>query len=96
MARTLARTDEWPSSQARLHDSGEQSAPQSDSLPVVRDSNGELNHTRLIGYLDVARDGNSSARERIDREQCLMVAVIDVHQLVELTFGHVRFGTREP
>jgi hypothetical protein len=75
---------------------GEQGAAQSDSLPVVRDSSGELNHTRLTGYLDVARDRDSSARERIGREQCLMVAVIDVHQVVELTLGHAGFGTREP
>jgi hypothetical protein len=75
---------------------GEEGAAQPDSLPVVRDSSGELDHTRLTGYLDVARDGDASARERIDREQCLMVAVIDVHQVVELTLGHAGFGTREP
>jgi len=79
-----------------LHNSGEESAPQPESLPVVRDSDGELNHTWLTDYLDVPRDGDPSAREWIDCEQCLMVAVIDVHQVVELTLGHTGFGTREP
>jgi hypothetical protein len=46
--------------------------------------------------LDVARDSDSSARERIDREQRLMAAVIDVHQVVKLALGHAGFGTREP
>jgi hypothetical protein len=75
---------------------GEQGAAQSDSLPVVRDSSGELNHAGLTGYSDVARDGDAPARERIDREQCLMVVVIDVHQVVELTLGHTGSRTREP
>ena len=32
--------------------------------------------------------GDSPARERIDREQCLTGVVIDVHQGVELTLAH--------
>ena len=75
---------------------GEQGAAQSDSLPVVRDGSGELDHTRLTGYLGVARDGDSSARDRIDREQCLTVVVIDVHQAVKRTLRHMRFGSAEP
>jgi hypothetical protein len=79
-----------------LHESGEQHAAQSDSLPVVRDGSGELNHTGLTRELDVAHDGDSPARERIDREQCLTGVVIDVHQAVELTLGHAGFGSAEP
>lgn len=77
-------------------DPGEQGAAESDSLPIVRDSDGKLNHTWLARYLDVARDSDYSARERIDREQPLMVVVIDVHQVVELALGHAGLGTREP
>jgi hypothetical protein len=46
--------------------------------------------------LDIARDGDSSARDRIDREQCLTVVVIDVHQAVERTLRHIGFGSAEP
>jgi hypothetical protein len=46
---------------AALHDSGESSASESDSLSVARDSSGELNHTRLTLYFGVARDGDSPA-----------------------------------
>jgi acyl-CoA reductase-like NAD-dependent aldehyde dehydrogenase len=69
-----------------LHQSGEQGAAQSDSLPVVRTSSAELNHTRLTGYLDVADDADALGRERIYREQRFM-GVIDVHQVVELALG---------
>jgi hypothetical protein len=79
-----------------LHESGEQRAAQSDSLPVVRDSSAELNHTRLTGYLDVAHNANALGRERIYREQRFMGVVIDVHQVVELALGHSGFGTGEP
>jgi hypothetical protein len=79
-----------------LHESGEQGAAQSDSLPVVRDTSGELNHTRLTGYLDVAHDADALGRQRIDREQCFMSVVIDVHQVVELALGYAGLGTGEP
>ncbi|HEV3391806.1 MAG TPA: hypothetical protein VG057_22465 [Solirubrobacteraceae bacterium] len=46
--------------------------------------------------MDVASDRDPPARERIDREQCLVVVVIDVHQVVELTLGHAVFGSGEP
>ena len=79
-----------------LHECGQQGAAQSDSLPVVRDSSGELNHAGLTGYLDVAHDADALGRERIYREQCFMGVVIDVHQVVELVLGHPGFGTGEP
>ena len=44
-----------------LHEFGEQSAAESDSLPVVRNSRGELNHTGLTRDLDVAHDSDSPA-----------------------------------
>jgi hypothetical protein len=79
-----------------LHESVEQGAAQSDSLPVVGDSSRELNHVSLAAYLDVTHDTDTLGRERINREQCLMGVVIDVHQVVELALGHSRLGTREP
>jgi hypothetical protein len=77
-------------------ETGEQGAAQSDSLPVVRDGSGELNHTGLSGESDVTHDGDSPARERINREQCLTRVVIDVHQAVELTLGHAELGSAKP
>jgi hypothetical protein len=79
-----------------LHESGQQGAAQSDSLPVVRDSSGELNHTRLTGYLDIAHDADALGGERIYREQCFVCVVIDVQQVVELALGYPGFGTGEP
>lgn len=78
-----------------LHEPGEQGAPQSDSLPAVRDTAGELNHTSLSGYLDVAYDADALGCERIYREQRFMGMVIDVHQVVEVALGHSE-GTGEP
>ena len=77
---------------------GDQGRAESDALAVVRDGNGELSHTRLTADADVARDRDSLARGRIDREECLMIAVIDVDRVVDLdlALGHSGFGTREP
>jgi hypothetical protein len=75
---------------------GEQGAAQSEPLPVVRDGRAELDHTGLTRELDEAHDGDSPARERIDRKQCLTGMVVDVHQAVELTLGHPGLGRAEP
>jgi hypothetical protein len=79
-----------------LHESDQQRAAQSDSLPVVRDSSGELNHTGLTGYLDVAHHADALGRKRIYREQCFVCVVIDIHQVVELALGDSGLGTGEP
>ena len=47
----------------------------------------------LTRELDVAHDGDSPAAERIDREKCFMVVVIELHHAAELTLGRV--GARQ-
>ncbi len=73
----------------------ERAAARPDSLPVVRDeSAARLNHTRLTRYSDVTHHGDATACERIDREQRLVAAMIDVNQVVEFALGHAGRDSR--
>lgn len=62
-----------------LRKSDQQGAAESDSLPAVRDSGGEFNHTSLTGYLDVAHDADAMSCEWVYREQCFVCVVVDIH-----------------
>ena len=79
-----------------LQESDEQGAAESYSLPLVGDRRGEFNHIGLAGYLDVAHDADAPSGKRIDREQCFMCVVIDIHHAVELVLRDPWFGTGEP
>jgi hypothetical protein len=71
----------------------EQPGPHSASLPVVGDSHCRFGH--LVGGLDKARDSYSVASVEVERNQSLVIVVVDLGEICELILAQMIDGTEE-